>query len=196
MGSKRATAARLAAVAAMLVAAATASAKGRVRYIYRISEVAAADKVTAPLPQVRAGLADGITKTEGLTAEMPKAAPDPEKKPKAFKRYLKRKRLRAFRVNLEVTRYEKTVETIDERGNKALTVSVALRLFGETIPDRTMAFAGNGSATIKMEVGRKVRKRDETVANHDAIDVAIDQAIGESLRKLAAKKKHRRRRKK
>lgn len=192
----RRTAARLVALAAILSTAATASAKSRTRYIYRVSEVSAADKVKAPLPQIRAGLATGIAKTDGLTTELPAAAPDPEKNPKAFKRFLKRKRLRAFRVNLEVTRYEKSVETLDERGNKALTVSVALHLFGETIPDRTMAFAGNGSATIKMEVGKKVRKRDETVANHDAIEVAIDQAIAESLRKLAAKKKRRRRRKK
>lgn len=182
-------------IAAVLLASATAGAKERTRYIYRISNVSAADGVKAPLGEIRAGLAAGIAKTAAIAADLPVGAPDPQSKPAAFKKFLKRKNMRAFKVNLEVTEYSREVETTDAAGHKSLTVRVKVRLFGETIPDRVMAFAGDGSAAVKMEVGKKVRPADDKAANHDAIEVAIEEAIGESLRKLAQPPPSKRKRK-
>lgn len=177
-----------------------ADAKDRVEYIYRIGKVSAAKGIKAPMEHIRKGLLKGVTKAGKISATFPEGAPDPKKEPKRFKKYLKKKRLKAYKVNLEVIQYEETVEELDDRGHKRVAVRISVRLFGETIPDRVMAFAGKGSATVKLDVGRKVRDRDREVANHDAIEVAIDQAIGESLRKLSmpppSKRKRRRRGKK
>jgi hypothetical protein len=63
-------------------------------------------------------------------------------------------------------------------------VRVALQLFGETIPDRVMAFSGEGSATVKLEVGKTVRPRDREEASSAAIDEAVASAITRSLEKL------------
>lgn len=182
---------------AALLAAAPAHA-GKVKYIYQIAKVTRAEGVKAPTAKVSKGLSDGIKRAEAIDGKLPKGAPDPHKQPKRFKKYLKRKRLKAYRVSLEITQYEQEVEEHDDRGHKRLTVRISVRLFGETVPDRVMGFAGKGSATVKLDVGRKVRDRDREVANHDAIEVAIDQAIAESLRKLAMPppSKRKRRRKK
>lgn len=184
---------------ALVIASSSADAKEKVEYVYQISKVSAAKGVKAPTGEVAEGLRAGIARAPTIVHTLPADAPDPNKQPKKFKRYLKKRGMKAYKVNLEVTAYERAVETIDERGHKRLAVRISLRLFGETVPDRVMAFAGDGSATVKIEVGKKVRKRDDEVANHDAIEVAIDQAIGESLRKLdmppPSKRKRRRRKK-
>ena len=185
-------------VAALALMTTSAEAKEKVEYIYQIRKVSSATGVKAPVDQVTKGLRAGIDRAPAITDSVPAGAPDPEKQPARFKRYLKKRGMKAYQVNLEVTSYERTVEAIDDRGHKRLTVRIALRLFGETVPDRVMAFAGDGTATVKLEVGKKVRPRDDEVANHDAIEVAIDQAIGESLRKLeaASKRKRKKRRRK
>ena len=181
---------------AVLLSAGSVDAKDRVKYIYRVAKVVNGKNVKGPVEDVRKGLVKGITKADKISPTFPEGAPDPDKQPKRFKKYLKKKRLKAYKVSLEVVEYEQSVETLDDRGHKRLAVRVSVRLFGETIPDRVMAFAGKGSATVKIDVGRKVRDRDREVANHDAIEVAIDQAIAESLRKLSmpppSKRKRRR----
>jgi hypothetical protein len=183
---------------AVLLVAGSADAKERVQFIYQVAKVASADGVKAPTGQVAKGLASGITRAARIAGELPADAPDPKKHPQRFKKYLKKKGLRAYRVNLEIIEYQQSVEEHDERGHKRISVRIEVRLFGETVPDRVMAFAGKGSATVKLDVGKKVRPRDAEVANHDAIEVAIDQAIAESLRKLSMPppSKRKRRRKK
>ena len=47
-----------------------------------------------------------------------------------------------------------------------------------------MAFTGEGSATVKIEVGKTVRQRDRDEAIAAALDQAAASAIDESLRKL------------
>lgn len=190
----------VAALALLVAGSSTAEGKGKVEYVYQISKVSAAKGVKAPTAQVAKGLEEGIERAPAITGELPEGAPDPDKSPEKFKRYLKKRGMKAYKVNLEVTSYERSIEVLDKKGHKRLAVRISLRLFGETVPDRVMAFAGTGSATVKLDVGRKVRARDDEVANHDAIEVAIDQAIGESLRKLEmpppSKRKKKRRRKK
>jgi hypothetical protein len=183
---------------ALLWAASPAGAKERVDYVYQIAKVSSAKGIKAPMGNVSKGLRGGVERSKRIAAELPEKAPDPRKQPERFKKYLKKKGLKAYRVNLEVTDYEERVEAIDERGGKRIAVRISLRIFGETIPDRVMAFAGHGAATVKLEVGRTVRDRDREVANHDAIEVAVDQAVAESLRKLdmPPPSKRKRRRKK
>ncbi len=185
----------LCAAFALVRGSAEADAKPKPKYIYLVSEVKSADSVTgSPITEIRAGLDKGLAKTPEISAALPKGAPDPVKQPKEFKRFLKRKKLRAFRVNVEITSYEQRTEKL-ERGNR-VSVHVDLRLFGETLPERVMAFAGQGSATVKLDVGKRVRDADRKAANGEAIEVAIKEALAESLKKLGAPKRKKKRAKK
>ena len=44
--------------------------------------------------------------------------------------------------------------------------------------------AGTGSATVRLQVGKRVRERDDQVAHAEAFQQAAAQAVEESLRKL------------
>ena len=65
------------------------------------------------------------------------------------------------------------------------TVRLALRTFGETFPERIMGFAAEGSATIKVDVGKKLRAADRTFAIKSACEGAVGDAMAASLTKLA-----------
>jgi len=186
MGNPRSRlAAAAAAAAALLAIALPAQAKPKEKYYFEIAEVSAGDKAedaTAVLPLVKATLAELIGKHERLLAALDPAAPDPKADPKKFKLYLKKKGLRAFRVNLEVVDYEQTLEQGPNGGR--LSVYFELRTFGETIPDRVMAFSGGGSAQIKIDIGKKLREKDTEYANHEAASLAIGEALERSIKKL------------
>ncbi len=173
------------ACALALAHAAPAEAKKNDKYYYQVHDVSLAKGIPDTVKTaVATQLAERIAANPELLAAL-EGAPDPDKEPKKFKRYLKRKRLRAFQVNLEVTAYRQELEPMPApRKGQYLTVSIDLRAFGETMPDRVMAFTGNGSATVKLEIGRKQRARDAEAANHDAIQMAIDKALAESIVKL------------
>jgi hypothetical protein len=72
-------------------------------------------------------------------------------------------------------------------------VRVRLRAFGETIPGHRMGFTGEGSATVKFDVGSKVRKRDIEYGDKAALEVAVEKALGESIVKLSKTRKRKRR---
>ncbi|HKE16122.1 MAG TPA: hypothetical protein VKB80_14700 [Kofleriaceae bacterium] len=190
----------LAALAAPLVLAALspgrpASAKSGETYVFLVSRVDLGKGVPGEVEaQVAARLGAAIEQNEELEARLGEGAPDPDADPKKFKSYLKSRRQRAFKVNVEVSQYSTEVEPAARglRGQPArkdsqyLTVRIALRLFGETVPDRTMAFTGDGSAAVKLEVGKTVRPRDREEAASAAIDQAVASAIAESLTRLKA----------
>ncbi len=184
-GSRIALAVGLALVLGHASPAAAKSRKNE-KYWFSVFQVSLVEGIPAELTeQVRAALVAAIEKHETLLSSLPDGAPDPAKEPAAFKRYLKRKNLRAFKVNLEVTQYSQSVEPMPPpRRGQRLKVSIALRTFGETIPDRVMAFSGEGGSTVMLEIGKKLRKRDSEVANHDAIELAIDEALERSIKKL------------
>jgi hypothetical protein len=175
----------LAALAGALALEPAASAKPAETYIFLVSRVDLAKK---DMPRtLEKQVQDEVTKAVEAHAEldgaMPAGAPDPEVKPKDFKSYLNKRKQRAFKVNVEVTDYERSVVPRDGR-DQLLSVRVALRIFGETVPDRVMAFTGEGSATIQIEVGKTVRDKDRTYADQQAIEVAVGDAIATSIKKL------------
>jgi hypothetical protein len=59
-------------------------------------------------------------------------------------------------------------------------------MLGENIPGRTMGFSGDGKATIKQEVGMKVRDRDRDYTWDQAAELAIDDAMQTVFRQLGA----------
>jgi hypothetical protein len=188
--------ARLAAATAVLVLVASAHAalarpkKAAKKYHFDlVEEIAAGKEVPADTaaeltPQVKELATKAFTTHERMVAL--DGAPDPKLNAAAFKKYLTKKKVAgAYRVNVEIVAYDESSEELEApRSGKRLSVHVALRMFGETIPGRVMAFSGDGTATIKMEVGKQVRPRDRAAAQHDALEMAIADALGASLSKL------------
>jgi hypothetical protein len=177
------------ALAALLIISSSAEAKGkRETYVFMVTRVDLADGVKANdklTPLVKLKLAAAIDSHKKISATLPKGAPDPKTEPAKFKRYIKRKRLRVFKVNVEVTEYSAELEEDAERKTRRYVVRLSLRMLGEVIPQRTMAFTGDGSATVKIDVGKKVRKADKRYTHEEAVTLAVGNGIAESLRKLA-----------
>ncbi len=195
-----------AAVTLAVAAPAPAAAKSKKaeKYLFSAAKVTLVEGIAAEIEaQVREQLVKAISKHADLLTELPADAPNPKTNPKKYQKYLAARGLRAFNVNLEVTLYTHELEPMPApRQGQRLKVSITLRTFGETIPGRVMAFSGEGSSTIILEIGKRLRKRDSEVANHDSIELAIDEALQSSIKKLReppptkAKKKRKKRRKK
>ena len=178
---------------AALVGDRPAWAKSRETYVFLVSRVELGKDVPEEVEQQTvARLGAAIAGHDELEASLAESSPDPDTHPEKFKKYLKSRRQRAFRVNVDISQFSSELEPVrgGPRGQAArkdsqyLTVRVSLRLFGETVPDRTMAFTGDGSATVKLEIGKTVRPRDREEATAQALDQAVASAIAESLTKL------------
>jgi hypothetical protein len=154
-------------------------------YVFQLFKVEMAKGVPPEIEtEVRRELTKAIESRAELHPNAGEGAPDPEREPKEFERHLKSKHMRAFKVNVEVTGYESTVK--DEDAKHYVAARITLRLFGETIPGRTFAFVGDGSATTKVEIGKKVRPRDQEYASTEAVKAAVEDAINSSIQKLRA----------
>jgi len=179
----------LAAAAIVMLHAGTAHA-GKKRYYFELVEVKAADSAPAAgelVEPIEKQVAKTLVAHPQLVASLD-GAPDPKTNPKAFKKWLARKRIAgAYRVNVEVTEFEEELEDKDASLNqeKRLIVRLNLRMFGETMPARVMAFSGDGGSTVKIDVGKKLRPRDRKYAIEQAIELAVNDALASSLAKLA-----------
>ena len=179
------------AVLALVAVPGTATAKPKPkRYHIALIEVTASAGLPAAsadaIPLARAQVAKELT-THPQLATLD-GSPDPAVDGKKFKAWLVKKKIAgAYRMNVEITSYEEELEDKDATVNqeKRLVNRIGLRTFGETIPDRKMAFAADGSATIKVDVGKKLRPRDREFAIQSAVEGAVGDALTASLVKLA-----------
>lgn len=177
-------------VGATLTASPAAHAQGKraQQYGFLIASVQAADGVPEDAASaVRARLIAAVDAHERLVATLPADAPDPAADPSGFAAYMKRLKLTPYRVTVEIT--EHVTEAEDGPRGQRLAASVGLRMFGETMPERVMAFSAAGSATIKLDVGKTVRPRDIEVASRDAIAQAVDDALAQAVQRLDEKQK-------
>lgn len=164
-----------------------AQAKGA-QYGFVIANVQPAEGVPDDVAAaVRARLTTAIDDHERLVATLPPDAPDPTGEPDKFAAYMKKRKITPYRVTVEITEYDKEVN--DGPRGQRLSASVALRMFGETMPVRVMAFSTAGGATVKLDVGKTVRPRDVEIANRDAIAQAVDDALAQSVQRLDEKQK-------
>ena len=177
---------------ALCALVALASAAPKKKYHFAVDLVAAAkdvpaDKVADVLEPLKAQLAKVIAAHPQMVASL-EGAPDPAADAKKFKTWLTRKKIAgAYKVNVEITGFEEELEDKDASLNaeKRLVVRLSLRMFGETIPERKMGFSGDGSATIKLDVGKKLRPKDRAYAIQQAIELAVDDALATSMKQLA-----------
>jgi hypothetical protein len=178
--------------AAFLVTTAVAprdAAAGKETYIFLVSKVELSKGIPKEVdPEVTGRLNHAIDAHADIDGTIPKGAPDPESAPEKFKAYLSKHNQRAFKMNVLVSQYSQTVEPAPGKGSSQyLTVRVSLRLFAETFPGRGFALTGDGSATIKLEIGKTVSAADKKEANGASIDQAITSAVDELLVKLRQK---------
>jgi len=185
--------ARVAGVLALVALVAlprAADARPKKRYHIALIEVTAAEGLPAEsadaIPAARAEVAKQLLSNPQLATL--DGAPDPATDAKKFKAWLTKKKIAgAYRMNVEITSYEEVLEDKDASVNqeKRLTIRLGLRTFGETIPERKMAFAADGSATIKVDVGKKLRPRDREFAIQSAVEGAVTDALAASIVKLS-----------
>lgn len=166
------------------------AAKPKKKYFFELAEVKAADSLGQTgkdlVPVTQAQVGKSISTHEQIVVTLD-GAPD-RANAKAFKAYLKKKKLAgAYRVNVELIAFEEEVEDKDDSLNKEkrLVVRLSLRTFGETIPDRVMGFSGEGSATVKLDIGKKLRPKDREYAINQAVELAMTDALASSMEKLA-----------
>ncbi|HEX5061750.1 MAG TPA: hypothetical protein VFV99_20425 [Kofleriaceae bacterium] len=104
-----------------------------------------------------------------------------------YRKFLTKKGVAAaYLVTVEVT--EASIEVVpleDKKNAQRISVTVGLHVLGETIPGRTMGFTGDGRATVKQEVGMKIRDKDRQFTWDSAAETAVENALKECFAKLA-----------
>lgn len=122
-----------------------------------------------------------------MVADLGTAAPDWKTKEDAFRKHLAKNGVSgAFLVTVDVTDASEELQPTDKPNTQRLVVKVSVHLLGEFMPGRTMGFTGDGSATIKQEVGKKVSDRDRKFTWDDAAKAAVDDAMVTVFKQLAA----------
>lgn len=104
----------------------------------------------------------------------------------AYRKYLVKKGLSgAFLVTVEITEASEEALPMEGKPNsQRLVIHVALHMLGEVIPDRTMGFTGDGQATVKIELGAKIRDKDREYSWDQAADAAVADAMKTVFKQL------------
>jgi hypothetical protein len=154
-----------------------------------------------PKPEVKADVAK--IATERVEATIKKAfethpqlvavldgAPDPKTSADAYRRFLTKKGISgSYLVTVEITEASEEVVPMDGKPNsQRMAVHVGIHVLGETIPGRTMGFTGDGQATVKQEVGMKLRDKDRNYAWDGAAETAVNDALKTAFAQLAKPK--------
>ena len=167
----------------VLALAATASADTKKKYHFELTKVLVKPEVKDDIgkvaqPRVEAQVKKAFETHPQLVAAL-EGAPDPEKNPEAYRKFLAQKGLSgAFLVTVEVTEAREELTPMEDKPrSQRLTVHVGIHVLGETIPGRTMGFTGDGQATVKQEVGMKVRDKDREYSWDSASEVAVADAL-------------------
>jgi hypothetical protein len=176
-------------VAVALVIATRAEAGPKKKYHFELAAVTAkpevkADVAKAATPRVEGQVKKAFESHPQLVAKL-EGAPAKDQAD-AYRKFLVKKGLAgAFLVTVEVTEASEEVVPTDKPNTQRLVVRVAVHVLGETIPGRTMGFTGDGQATIKQEVGKKIREKDREFAWDSAAEVAIADAMKTVFKQLA-----------
>lgn len=183
------------AVALVLFAPHADAAPKKKKYHFEITKVlvkpeVAADVAKEAQPRIEAVFQKALESHPQLVLSI-EGAPDPDAKPAGYRKFLARKGISAaYLVTVEVT--EASIEIVpmeDKKNTQRISVTVGLHVLGETIPGRTMGFTGDGRATVKQEVGMRIRDKDRQFTWDSAAETAVAEALKECFAKLAKPKK-------
>jgi hypothetical protein len=173
-----------------VVGAAPAAAKKK--YHFELTKVLVKENVKADVakeaqPRVEATFKKALEDHPQLVLDVT-GAPNPEDAMgQPYRKFLAKKGISAaYLVTVEVTEADIEIVPLEEKKNtQRIVVSVGIHVLGETIPGRTMGFTGDGRATVKQEVGMKIRDKDRQFAWDDAAKLAVDQALEKCFSELA-----------
>jgi len=178
-------------LAAIAATAAPAAAAPKKKYHFELTAVSAkaevkpevarlaTPRVDAQVRKVFAGHPQLVAKLDG--------APDPRSSADAYRRYLTQHGIAgAYLVTVEITDASEALEPLDDKTSQRLVIRIGIHMLGETIPGRTMGFTGDGKATIKQEVGIKLRDRDREYTWDQAAELAVEDAMKTVFQQLAA----------
>jgi hypothetical protein len=114
-------------------------------------------------------------------------APDPKTEAEAYRKYLAKKGISgSYLVTVEITEASEEIQPMEGKASsQRMVVHVAIHVLGETIPGRTMGFTGDGQATVKQEVGMKIRDKDRNYAWDGAAETAVQDALKTVFDQLA-----------
>jgi hypothetical protein len=177
-------------VLALVVGTSSVSdAQAKKKYHFELAAVTPKPEVKPDVAKISVPRVEGQVKKTFETHPQLVATLDgaPAKEQEAeYRKYLKKKGLAgAYLVTVEVTEASEELAPTDKPKTQRLVVRVGVHILGETIPGRTMGFTGDGKATIKQEVGMKVRERDREAAWDSAAEVAIADAMKTVFTQLA-----------
>ncbi len=181
----------LAAAALALVVALPAANAAPKKYHFELTKVLVKDEVKPDVgkeaqPRVEAVFKKALDSHPQLVQAL-EGAPDPEaKNGDPYRKFLAKKGIAAaYLVTVEITEASIELVPVEEKKNtQRIVVSVGIHVLGETIPGRTMGFTGDGRATVKQEVGMKVRDKDRQFTWDGAAETAVQKALEECFAKL------------
>ncbi|HEY1557165.1 MAG TPA: hypothetical protein VGF94_20155 [Kofleriaceae bacterium] len=164
---------------------ATAAFAGPTKYHFELVKVIAKDKVKPDVlkevqPRVEAQVKKAFATDPQLVADLGSDAPNPEQDHgEPYRRFLAKKGVAsAYRVTVEISDASEDLQPMEGKpGSQRLVVRLAIHVLGETIPGRTMGFTGDGQATVKQEIGTKLRDRDRDYSWDGAAETAIADAM-------------------
>jgi hypothetical protein len=174
-----------------LASSAVAEAAPKKKFHFELTAVTAKSEVKpevskAATPRVEAQVKKVFDTHPQLVAKLD-GAPDPRSNADGYRKYLARKAISgAYLVTVEITDASEELVPLDDKPNsQRLVIHVGIHMLGENIPGRTMGFTGDGKATIKQEVGMKVRDRDREYTWDQAAELAVDDAMKTVFQQLA-----------
>lgn len=180
------------AVAAVAVAGTAAEAAPKKKFHFELTAV-------TPKPEVKPEVAKAATprieaqvkkvfETHPQLVDKLEGAPDPKTNAEGYRKYLGTKGIAsAYSVTVEITDASEEVVPFDDKPNaQRLVIHIGIHMLGETIPGRTMGFTGDGKATIKQEVGMKIRDRDREYTWDQAAELAVEDAMAKVFQQLTA----------
>ena len=182
---------RLIFLAVALVGATSPAVAGPKKYHFDLAVVAAkpevkADAAKAATPRVEAKLKETFSTHPQIVGTL-EGAPDWKTQEKEYRKFLTKKGLAgAYHVTVGITSASEDLQPME--GNpksQRFTVKIAIQMLGETMPGRWMGFTGDGQATVKVEIGKKLTERDRQYAWDEAAKVAIDEAMKTVFKQLA-----------
>ena len=164
------------------------------KYLFEISSVTSKTSLPdhlekAILPKLSAEVEKQLSQHPQLVTSVP-GAPDRAGDAFKYRKYLAKRGLAgAYSVSVELTSASEEVEPIEGKSGQRLIVRLGVHMFGEAVPGKTIGFTGDGSASIRQEVGKTVRPRDQEFTWQSAVEIAVADAIDTSLAKLSAPEK-------
>ena len=165
------------------------------KYHFQLTKILVKPEVSADVAKVAQARVEALFKKaldeHPQLVQQLEGAPDPEKNAAAYRKWLTKKGISgAYLVTVEITSATQEIVPLEEKKNtQRIVVSLGIHVLGETIPGRTMGFTGDGAATVKQEIGMKVRDKDVQFTLDGAAETAINDALKTCFAKLALPQK-------